>query len=85
MAASQQILEAVSAANRKSVRVRLFVFPSSVSAYGPDLPPLVREEARLAAHTLPYAVHKRETHETCQRLYPSPAGCVKRWVPAIRH
>lgn len=73
--ATQKLLEAVAACNRSSTRVRLFVFPSSVSAYGPDLPPLVREDAPLAAHTLPYAVHKRESDEICQRLHPKLGGC----------
>ena len=73
--ATQKLLEAVAARNRSSTRVRLFVFPSSVSAYGPDLPPLVREDAPLAAHTLPYAVHKRESDEICQRFHAKLGGC----------
>ncbi len=73
--ATQKLLEAVAACNRSSTRVRLFVFPSSVSAYGPELPPLVREDAPLAAHTLPYAVHKREADEICQRIHAKLGGC----------
>lgn len=73
--ATERLLEATSEANRSAPRVRLFVFPSSVSAYGPQLPPLVREDAPLAAHTMPYAVHKRESDEICQRLYPQLGGC----------
>ncbi|HEV1996121.1 MAG TPA: NAD-dependent epimerase/dehydratase family protein [Candidatus Acidoferrum sp.] len=73
--ATQKLLEAVAASNRRSTRVRLFVFPSSVSAYGPDLPPLVREDAPLAAHTFPYAIHKRECDETCRRFHPKLGGC----------
>lgn len=73
--ATERLLEAVGEANRSGLRVRLFVFPSSVSAYGPDLPPLVREEAPLEAHTMPYAVHKREADVICQRYFPQLGGC----------
>lgn len=73
--ATQKLLEAVAACNRSSTRMRLFAFPSSVSAYGPDLPPFVREDAPLAAHTLPYAVHKRESDEICRRFHPKLGGC----------
>jgi nucleoside-diphosphate-sugar epimerase len=73
--ATQKLLEAIAEGNRASNRVRLFVFPSSVSAYGPDLPPLVREAAPLGAHTFPYAIHKRECDEICQRFHPKLGGC----------
>jgi nucleoside-diphosphate-sugar epimerase len=75
VAATQHLLEAVAEANSNETAVRLFVFPSSVSAYGPDLPALVTEDAELRAHTLPYAVHKREADEICQKMYPSLGGC----------
>lgn len=75
VAATQRLLEAVADANSNETGVRLFVFPSSVSAYGPDLPEQVTEEAELLAHTLPYAVHKREADEICQKMYPSLGGC----------
>ncbi len=78
--ATEKLLEATSEANRSALRVRLFVFPSSVSAYGPQPPPLVREDAPLAAHTMPYAVHKRESDHICQRLYPQFGGCASRWA-----
>ena len=67
VAATQRLLEAVAEANSAETAVRLFVFPSSVSAYGPDLPGRVTEDAELRAHTLPYAVHKREADEICQK------------------
>ena len=73
--ATQKLLEAVAACNRSSTRVRLFVFPSSVSAYGPDLPPFVGEDAPLAAHTLPYAIHKKASDELCRRFHPKLGGC----------
>jgi nucleoside-diphosphate-sugar epimerase len=75
VAATQHLLEAVARANRDALRVRLFLFPSSVSAYGPDLPTQVRENAPLLAHTLPYAVHKREADAICQKMYPELGGC----------
>lgn len=75
VAATQRLLEAVGAANSNETAVQLFVFPSSVSAYGPDLPRRVTEEAELRAHTLPYAVHKREADEICQKMYPQLGGC----------
>jgi len=75
VAATQHLLEAVAGVNRNARRVRLFVFPSSVSAYGPDLPGSVGEDAPLKAHTLPYAVHKREADEICRQMYPRLNGC----------
>jgi nucleoside-diphosphate-sugar epimerase len=75
VAATQRLLEAVAGANSSETAVRLFVFPSSVSAYGPDLPGQVTEDAELRAHTLPYAVHKREADEICQKMYPQLGGC----------
>jgi nucleoside-diphosphate-sugar epimerase len=75
VAATQRLLEAVTAANSNETAVRLVVFPSSVSAYGPDLPSNVGEEAELRAHTMPYAVHKREADEICQKIFPRLGGC----------
>ncbi len=75
VAATQRLLEAVADANSNGTAVRLFVFPSSVSAYGPDLPDQVTEDTELRAHTLPYAVHKRESDEICQKMYPRLGGC----------
>ncbi|MBI1750888.1 MAG: NAD-dependent epimerase/dehydratase family protein [Acidobacteria bacterium] len=75
VAATQRLLEAIADANSNETTVRLFVFPSSVSAYGPDLPGQVQEETELRAHTMPYAVHKRESDEICQKMYPCLRGC----------
>ena len=75
VAATQHLLDAVARANRNAPRIRLFVFPSSVSAYGPDLPAAVREDAPLEAHTLPYAVHKREADDICRRMHSKLGGC----------
>lgn len=75
VAATQHLLHAVAARNRIRQSIKLFVFLSSVSAYGPDLPERVSEDAPLRAHTLPYAIHKRETDLICQRMYPQLGGC----------
>jgi len=74
VAATQELLKAISRRNRDSTQIQLFVFPSSVSAYGSPLD-RVTEEAPLEGHTLPYAVHKRESDLICQKLFPSLGGC----------
>jgi nucleoside-diphosphate-sugar epimerase len=75
VAATQHLLEAVACRNREATRLQLFVFPSSVSAYGPELLESVREDATLQAHTLPYAIHKREADLICQQIFPKLGGC----------
>src|SRR5690242_3129349 len=61
VAGTARVMEAITEANRdSSAPTRQFIFPSSVSAYGPDMPNAVTEDAPLQAHTLPYAVHKKE-------------------------
>ncbi len=75
VAATQHLLEAVASRNRDALRLRLFVFPSSVSAYGPELLDRVREDAPLNAHTLPYAIHKREADIICQQMFSKLSGC----------
>lgn len=72
---TRRLLEAIAEVNRNQTRVRLFVFPSSVSAYGPSLSEPVDEAAPLQAHTLPYAVHKQATDELCQKMHPQMNGC----------
>lgn len=75
VAATQHLLDAVAARNEDATRLKLFVFPSSVSAYGPNLLDRVREDAPLRAHTLPYAIHKREADLICQEMFPRLGGC----------
>lgn len=72
---TQRLLEAIARVNQSETRVCLFVFPSSVSVYGPDYPTPADESAPLAAHTLPYAIHKQETDEICRAMYPRLNGC----------
>src|SRR5271154_4989933 len=76
VAGTARVMEAITEANRNAgTSVRQFIFPSSVSAYGSDLPAPVTEDAPLAAHTLPYAIHKRESDLVVQERAPSLRGC----------
>ncbi len=60
VAGTARVMEAITEANRNpESTIRQFIFPSSVSAYGSDLPAPVAEDAPLGAHTLPYANHKK--------------------------
>jgi nucleoside-diphosphate-sugar epimerase len=68
------LLDAVAEANRNSPQVRLFVYLSSVSAYGTGHPPSIREDASLAAEMLPYAIDKRDTDLLCQQTFPRLGG-----------
>jgi nucleoside-diphosphate-sugar epimerase len=71
-----RVIEAVTEANRTAGSiVRQFIFPSSVSAYGSDLPAPVAEDAPLRAHTLPYAIHKKECDLVVQQRAPALRGC----------
>ena len=74
VAATEELLKAISRRNCESTQVQLFIFPSSVSAYGSPID-RVPEEAPLEGHTLPYAVHKREADLICQKLFPTLGGC----------
>jgi len=76
VAGTARVMEAITEANRnQDDGVRQFIFLSSVSSYGPDLPGPVTEEFALEAHTLPYAVHKKESDEVVQQRAPSLRGC----------
>jgi nucleoside-diphosphate-sugar epimerase len=72
---TRRLLEAVAEANAsgratpEEPRIRLLVYLSSVSAYGTGHAPLLSEDAPLAAHSLPYAVDKRETDLLCQQMF----------------
>src|SRR5271157_2223133 len=60
VAGTARVMEAITETNRTAgAIVRQFIFPSSVSAYGSDMPEAVTEDAPLQAHTLPYAIHKK--------------------------
>jgi nucleoside-diphosphate-sugar epimerase len=74
VAGTARVLEAVSETNRNGQNtIRRFVHLSSVAVYGSDFPHPAPEEARLAAHTLPYAIHKQEADDVVRRWAPSLA------------
>jgi nucleoside-diphosphate-sugar epimerase len=76
VAGTARVMEAITEVNRTSDDgVRQFIFPSSVSAYGPDFPEPATEESALAAHTLPYAIHKKESDEVVQQRCTALRGC----------
>jgi len=76
VAGTARVMEAVTEANRTAdAGVRQFIFPSSVSAYGPSLPGPATEDSVLAAHTLPYAIHKKQSDEVVQQRAPALRGC----------
>ena len=75
VAGTARLMEAVSVVNRTGGAVRQFIFPSSVAAYGPETAGPVREDAPLRAHTLPYAIHKRESDEVVRYRAESLGDC----------
>lgn len=79
VAGTARVMEAISEANRiapsPDSMVRQLIVPSSVAVYGSDLPRPVAEDAALLAHTLPYAIHKRESDMVVQHRAPSLRGC----------
>ena len=75
VAGTARVMEAISEANRDQVIVEKFLFPSSVSVYGSDFSEPAKEDFPLAAHTLPYAVHKMEAERVVQQRAPALRGC----------
>ncbi len=75
VAGTARLMEAVSVVNRTGGAVKQFIFPSSVAAYGPETAGPVREDAPLRAHTLPYAIHKRESDEVVRYRAESLGDC----------
>ena len=76
VAGTARVMEAITEVNRTADDgVKQFIFPSSVSAYGPDFAEPATEEHTLAAHTLPYAVHKKESDEVVQQRCTALRGC----------
>lgn len=76
VAGTARVMEAVTEANRTAESpIRQFIFPSSVSAYGPNLPEPATEDSVLGAHTLPYAIHKKQSDEVVQQRAPALRGC----------
>jgi nucleoside-diphosphate-sugar epimerase len=60
VAGAGRVVEAVAEHNRMLGGMHKFIFPSSVSVYGPELAKPVSEDAPLHAHTFPYALDKKE-------------------------
>ena len=76
VAGTARVMEAVTEANRTADSpIRQFIFPSSVSAYGPSLSGPATEDSVMAAHTLPYAIHKKQSDEVVQQRAPALRGC----------
>lgn len=76
VAGTARVMEAITEVNRVADDgVKQFIFPSSVSAYGSDLSAPATEETPLGAHTLPYAIHKRESDEVVQQRCAALRGC----------
>jgi nucleoside-diphosphate-sugar epimerase len=69
VAGTMRVLEAIAEANRAGIAVSKFIYPSSVSVYGPDTPLNVTEDFPMGAHTLPYAMHKQEAEEQLDKKW----------------
>jgi nucleoside-diphosphate-sugar epimerase len=75
VAGTARVMEAISVVNRTGGKVRRFIYPSSVSVYGPETPGPVQEDAPLQAYGLPYAVHKKESDEVVRYRAESIGDC----------
>jgi len=75
VAGTARVMEAITEVNHDAPIVQKFIFPSSVAAYGSDLPEPVTEDHPLGAHTLPYALHKMESDKVVQQRAPALRGC----------
>jgi nucleoside-diphosphate-sugar epimerase len=76
VAGTARVMEAVTEVNRAGdFAIKQFLFPSSVSAYGPSLAQPATEGTALMAHTLPYAIHKKQSDEVVQQRAPALRGC----------
>jgi nucleoside-diphosphate-sugar epimerase len=76
VAGTARVMEAIAEVNRIGGNVRKLIVPSSVSAYGPNLPGQVSESFPLGGHTLPYAIHKSESDQVVQMRAPHLGECV---------
>ena len=75
VAGTARVLEAVAEANRMGAKVEKLIHLSSVSVYGPNLRRPARENDELKAHTLTYAVHKKEAELAVQARVQALVGC----------
>jgi len=75
VAGTARVMEAITEVNRRGGAVDSFIFPSSISVYGAETPGAVKETHPLGAHTLPYAIHKREADEVVRLRAESLGNC----------
>ncbi len=75
VAGTARVMEAISEVNRHGGKIAKFIYPSSVAVYGPEAPPLVREDAPLNPHTLTNAVQKAEADGVVKFRAPSLGRC----------
>ena len=75
VAGTARVLEAVAEANRMGGKVAKLIHLSSVAVYGPELRRPARENDVLKAHTLTYAVHKKEADLAVQARVRDLGGC----------
>jgi nucleoside-diphosphate-sugar epimerase len=76
VAGTARVMEAITEANRTADSgIKQFIFPSSVSVYGSNLPSPATEESPMGAHTLPYAIHKKQCDEVVQQRSSALRGC----------
>lgn len=76
VAGTARVMEAVTETNRATDDgIKQFIFPSSVSVYGSHLAVPAGEDSPLTAHTLPYAIHKKQSDEVVQLRSHSLRGC----------
>jgi nucleoside-diphosphate-sugar epimerase len=70
-----RLMEAIGETNRYETVVQKFIVPSSVAVYGSDIPGAAGEDYPLGAHSLPYAIHKKEAEKVIQHRAPGLRGC----------
>jgi nucleoside-diphosphate-sugar epimerase len=75
VAGTARIMEAIGETNRYETIVQKFIVPSSVAVYGPDIPGAAGEDYPLGAHTLPCAIHQKESEKVIQQRAPGLRGC----------
>ena len=70
-----RVFEALTEANRDEEIIKKFIFLSCVFVYGTHLQAPATEDQKLAAHSLPVAIHKMESDQAIQQRAPSARGC----------
>ena len=75
VAGTARVLEAIAETNRMGGKVQKLIHLSSVAVYGPSLSRPARENDPLNAHTLTYAIHKKEAELAVQTRAKDLGGC----------